>query len=87
MVEDLGPGTYSSGSSNFVKRIIMTGISGLSNAPFSEEMPGDYWCQAVITNSSGQYLLTESNVLMVLIPENYTGMSVCKGVQYTGRDN
>ena len=44
-------------------------------------MPGEYWCQAMITNSSGQYLTIESNVLTVLRPENYTGLSVCTSVQ------
>ena len=40
-------------------------------------MLGEYWCQAVVTNSSGQYLVIESNVLMVLRPEDYMLDLVC----------
>lgn len=44
----------------------------LDDSPFSEDMPGDYWCQAETTDGSGQYSITESNVLTVLRPEDYT---------------
>ena len=64
------------------ERIVLSGIEGLSNAPFSEEIPGEYWCQAVITTSSEQYLVIESNILMVLRPEDYVGRSVCSTVQF-----
>ena len=44
-------------------------------------MPGGYWSQAVVTNSSRQYLVIESNVLTVLRPEDYVGLSVCSRMQ------
>ena len=82
MVENLGPGTGKQEATN-AEKIHLLGIANLNQAPFSEEMPGEYWCQAVITNSSGQYLATRSNVLTVLRPENYTGLAVCSSVPYT----
>ena len=82
LVENLGPGSGEIETTNS-ERIMLQGIANLNNAPFSEEMPGEYWCQAVITNSSGKYLATRSNVLTVLRPENYTGLSVCSSVQFT----
>ena len=44
-------------------------------------MTGEYWCQAIVANSSGQYLATESNILTVLRPEDYDGVSVCNNIQ------
>ena len=82
MVENLGTGTGQQETTNS-ERIVLQGIANLNQAPFSEEMPGEYWCQAVITNSSGQYLATRSNVLTVLRPENYTGLAVCSGLPST----
>ena len=39
---------------------------------FSEEMPGEYWCQAEVNNSNGQYLLTKKSTgVTVLKPEDY----------------
>ena len=77
-VENLGSGDnkqeFGSGST---QKMFLSGIAGLSLAPFSEEMPGEYWCQAVVTNSSGQYLTIESNVLTVFRPEHYAGLDVC----------
>ena len=78
-VENLGSGDRS-GNDNSV-RIVLTGISGLNLAPFSEDMPGDYWCLAVVTNGSEVLTLAPSNMLTVLRPEDYVGRSVCNSVQ------
>ena len=82
MVENLGAGTGKQETTNS-ERIDLQRITNLNEAPFSEEMPGEYWCQAVIANSSGKYLATRSNVLTVLRPENYTGLSACNSVLST----
>ena len=46
---------------------------------FSEEMQGEYWCQAQVNNSNGQYLLTnKSTVVTVLRPEDYPdALDIC----------
>ena len=78
VVQNLGPDNSKQEWGDGV-RINLQGIANLNGAPFSEEMPGEYWCQATITNDSGQYLVTKSNVLTVLRPEDYLNMnmSVC----------
>ena len=64
-----------------LKRIVQTEITGLSNITFSEEMSGDYWCQSVVTKSSGMYVLTESDALTITRPENYAGLVECTNIQ------
>ena len=81
IVENLGQGNDKQENSNYV-RIVLSGIVGLNLAPFNEEMPGQYWCQAAVSNSSGQYLTIESNVLTVLSPEDYVGLGVCSDPQH-----
>ena len=80
VVQNLGTGTELPMGTLF-KRIVLTEITGLSNVTFSEEMPGEYWCQAVTTNSSRMYVLTESDTLTVLRPDNYTGLKECVDIQ------
>ena len=80
MVENSGPGTTDKQKIGDSTRIVLSGVIGLSDAPFSEEMLGEYWCQAVVTNRSGQYLAYKSNVLTVLRSESYSGFTVCSSV-------
>ena len=77
-IENLGQGIYS--GTQLSKRIVLDEIPFLSNASFSEDVTGEYWCQAVATNSSGDYLFTKSNVLTVYRPNNYATLNVCVGV-------
>ena len=79
IVENLGPGERQDALNT--SRTDLTVVNYQSGDSFSEEIPGEYWCQAVIANSTGQYLATESNVLRLLPPENYTGLDVCSTPQ------
>ena len=80
VVQNLGTGVESQ-NNPFLKTTELTEIAGLSNTPFSEEMPGDYWCQAEIKNSSGTYFLTGSDNLTIMRPENYAEYEECVNVQ------
>lgn len=77
-IENLGQGIPS--ETQLSKRIILDNISLLNNACFSENMPGEYWCQAVAANSSGEYVLTKSNVLTISGPEDYASLNTCVGI-------
>ena len=79
MVENLNPGRDKVENMKG-ERIFLEEIEMSNPGSFSEEIPGEYWCQAVISNSSGQYLATRSNVLTVLRPEDYIGLAVCSSV-------
>ena len=83
MVENLGPGDMRQEHTD-TESIVLSGITGLNLAAFSEDMPGDYWCQVEVTNSSGQFPLARSNILTLLRPEDYPGLSVCSGVHSVG---
>ena len=78
-IENLGPGDRQQNED--MERIVLSGIQGLNSALFSEDMPGDYWCQGVVTNGSEQIMLAPSQVLTVLRPEDYAGRSMCSSVQ------
>ena len=77
-IENLGQGIRS--GTQLSQRIVLDEIPFLNNASFSEDMTGEYWCQAVAINTSGDYLFPKSNVLTVYGPSNYTTLNVCVGV-------
>ena len=79
-VENLGPVDRKQDTEYF-ERIDMSGAVNLSTPDISEGFAGEYWCQVVIANNSGQFMTIESNSLTVLRPENYTGLSFCNDVQ------
>lgn len=67
--------------SNTVERVAF-GISWI-NKQFTNDMIGEYWCQAILTGQQPQILLPISNTVTIREPNSYNrDISTCTGPQF-----